>query len=76
RTLTGGLVYYAGRRVVPLGDGEAIRRFVDGGGRALVVRERKLDRVEAVTPVEERFRSRRGRRTLLLVTPRRVDAAR
>ena len=50
------------------GDG---RRFVDEGGEAIVVKTRKLERVEVVTPVEIVSRSRTGRREVLVVAPKR-----
>jgi 4-amino-4-deoxy-L-arabinose transferase-like glycosyltransferase len=73
RAMIGGLAYYSGRRVTPLSTPEAIRRFVDGGGKAIVVKTRKVDRVEEFTPVEIVSRSRTGRREVLVVTPRRAS---
>ncbi len=70
RALAGGLVYYGGRPVRGLSGPESIARFLAEGGRVFVVRERHLDRLEAVTPVEVRHRSRRGRRAIVVVTPR------
>jgi 4-amino-4-deoxy-L-arabinose transferase-like glycosyltransferase len=70
RALVGGLAYYGRRRVAFLGDRAQIARFVADGGAAIVVAERKQGRVEAVTPVTVRHRSREGRRALLVVTPR------
>jgi 4-amino-4-deoxy-L-arabinose transferase-like glycosyltransferase len=70
RALVGGLAYYGGRHVAYLGDRTHIERFVREGGSAIVVAERKRARVEEVTPIEIRHRSREGRRALLVVTPR------
>jgi 4-amino-4-deoxy-L-arabinose transferase-like glycosyltransferase len=70
RTMTGGLAYYANRRVAELSTPEEIRRFVDDGGSAIVVKTRKADRVEQVTPFEIVSRSRTGRREILVVTPK------
>jgi len=67
RAMVGGLVYYGGRRVVPLRSPESIRAFLDGGGRTLVVKERKLERVTAVTPVRVAGRARSGRRAVVVV---------
>lgn len=67
RSMTGGLVYYGGRRVVPLSSPESIRKFLASGGRVFVVKERKLERVEAVTPVEVVGRAREGRRAVVVV---------
>jgi 4-amino-4-deoxy-L-arabinose transferase-like glycosyltransferase len=67
RAMLGGLVYYGGRRVVALGSPESIRAFLDGGGRTLVVKERKLERVTAVTPVRIAGRARAGRRAVVVV---------
>jgi hypothetical protein len=68
-TLVGALAYYGGRPVTELKNPEAIAAFLAGGGRAIVTEERNLGRVEAVTPVEIRFRARQGRRALVVVTP-------
>jgi 4-amino-4-deoxy-L-arabinose transferase-like glycosyltransferase len=68
-TLVGALAYYGGRRVTVLNQPEAIAAFLAGGGRAIVTEARNLGRVEAVTPVEIRFRARQGRRALVVVTP-------
>jgi 4-amino-4-deoxy-L-arabinose transferase-like glycosyltransferase len=68
-TLVGALAYYGGRPVTELNGPEAIAAFLAGGGRAIVTEERNLGRVEAVTPVEIRFRARQGRRALVVVTP-------
>lgn len=69
RALVGGLVYYGGRRVAELDGAEAIRAFVRGGGRAIVVKRRKLDRITSVVPVEVVFEARSGRRAIVVVTP-------
>jgi 4-amino-4-deoxy-L-arabinose transferase-like glycosyltransferase len=68
--MAGGLVYYADRHIEALKDAEDIRRFLAAGGRAIVVEERKRDRIDAVTPVEVIFRARDGRRAVLVVTPK------
>jgi 4-amino-4-deoxy-L-arabinose transferase-like glycosyltransferase len=71
--MIGGLAYYGGRRIVPLRSPESIRRFLDAGGRTFVVKERKLPRVTALTPVEVVARSRAGRRAVVVVVaPERV----
>lgn len=70
RALTGGLVFYGGRRVAPLRSRAEIARFFDSGGKAVVVQARKLHRVEAAAAVEVRFRAREGRRQLVVATPR------
>ena len=65
--MVGGLVYYGGRRVVPLRSPESIRAFLAAGGRTLVVKERKLERVTALTPVRVVGRARAGRRSVVVV---------
>ncbi len=65
----GGLVYYGNRRVARLEDAEDILAFVRRGGRAIVVKRRKLDRVTSVIPVEVRFEARSGRRAIVVVVP-------
>lgn len=67
--MIGGLVYYGGRRVAPFDTPEGVRRFVAEGGRAIVVKRRKLDRVQEAVPVEIRASSRTGSRELVVVTP-------
>lgn len=71
RALTGGLVYYGGRRVTALDSPDEIARFFADGGRAVVVQARKLDRVSAAAPVAIAFRAREGRRQLVVATPQR-----
>ncbi|HEY8156998.1 MAG TPA: glycosyltransferase family 39 protein [Myxococcota bacterium] len=68
-TLVGALAYYGRRRVTELETPEAILRFLASGGRVIVTEARNLDRLEAVAPVEVRFRVRQGRRALVVVTP-------
>jgi 4-amino-4-deoxy-L-arabinose transferase-like glycosyltransferase len=67
--MAGGIVYYADRRVAALRDAEDIERFLADGGQAIVVEEKKRARVDAVAPVEVRFRARSGRRAVLVVAP-------
>jgi len=71
--MIGGLAYYGGRRVAPLRSPASIRAFLDAGGRTFVLKERKLERVSALTPVEVVGRSRTGRRAVVVVVaPERV----
>lgn len=70
RAMLGGLVYYSGRRVALLSTPESVERFVEEGGKAIVVKARKLERVERVIDVEVVSRARTGRREVLVVTPR------
>jgi 4-amino-4-deoxy-L-arabinose transferase-like glycosyltransferase len=67
-TLVGALAYYGQRRVTELETPQAVAAFLDSGGRVIVTEARNLDRLEAVAPVEIRFRARKGRRALLVVT--------
>jgi 4-amino-4-deoxy-L-arabinose transferase-like glycosyltransferase len=67
-TLVGALAYYGRRRVSALETPEAILRFVAAGGRVIVAEGRNLGSLEAVVPVEVRFRARHGRRELVVVT--------
>jgi 4-amino-4-deoxy-L-arabinose transferase-like glycosyltransferase len=71
----GGLAYYSGRDVEYLDTASDIRRFLAAGGATLVVQSRKLDRIEAVTPVEITAELREGRRAWVVVVPRRDVAA-
>ncbi len=68
-TLVGALAYYGRRRVTELETPQAVADFLGSGGRVIVTEARNLDRLEAVAPVEVRFRARKGRRELLVVTP-------
>ncbi len=69
RALTGGLAYYGKRRIHPLRTSEDVAAFFGDGGRTIVVKRRKLDRVEAVTPVEIVGSARTGRREIVIVVP-------
>ena len=67
-SLIGALNYYGGRRVVELSTADGIREFLGSGGRVIVVAEKHLDRVRAVTPLAIHGRSRSGRRALVVVS--------
>ena len=54
----GGIAFYSDRRVVALSSADDIRGFLAAGGRTLVLKARKLDRVEEVTSVEVRAQIR------------------
>ena len=66
--MVGGLNYYGERRVSVLRDAAEVERFFAAGGRALVLKGKKLDRLGV--PVEVVHRAHSGRRELLVVTPR------
>jgi 4-amino-4-deoxy-L-arabinose transferase-like glycosyltransferase len=66
----GGLIYYGGRRVTLLESPESVRAYIEGGGRAIVVKAKKLHLVEAVAPVDVTARARLGAREMLVVAPR------
>jgi hypothetical protein len=68
RAMVGGLAYYGRRRVAELRTPEDVTRFFEAGGGALVLKAKKLGRLE--TPVAVVHRARSGRRELLVVTPR------
>ena len=67
RAMVGGLVYYGRRRVTVLRTPEDVERFFAEGGGALVLKRKKLERLEV--PVEVVHRARSGKRELLVVTP-------
>ncbi|HME69806.1 MAG TPA: glycosyltransferase family 39 protein, partial [Myxococcota bacterium] len=67
--LVGGLVYYAGRPILELDSPLEARAFLARGGRAIVLEAKKLDRLNAVVPVQVRSRARADDRTLLVVIP-------
>jgi len=68
RSMVGALNYYGERRVSLLRTPEEIERFFADGGRALVLKRKKLERLGV--PVEIVHRTRAGSRELLVVTPR------
>jgi hypothetical protein len=70
--LAGGLAYYGGRRIALLDAPDEIAQFVTAGGGALVVAEKKRDRVDAVTPTRVLLRAREGRRAVLVLAPGRA----
>lgn len=61
-----GIAFYADRRIVPLTDGEDLRRFVDSGGRVIVAQTRKLVYVEDAAAYDVRFRARGGKREMVV----------
>ncbi len=65
--LIGGLHYYAGRTVVALESPDAVRRFAQDGGRAIVVKPRDRAAVSRVTPTRVRATERTGERQLWLL---------
>ena len=67
-------VQLADRETVALRSPDSVRGFLAEGGRAIVVKARKLDAVESATPVDVVSRSRSGRRELLVVVPTREAA--
>lgn len=69
--MAGGLAYYGGRRIALLESREEIAHFIASGGGAVVVAEKKRDRVEAVTPTRVLLRAREGSRAVLVLAPRR-----
>lgn len=80
RAMIGGLVHYGGRQVTELGSAKSIAAFLAEGGRTVVVKARKRDRVDAIRPMEVVGRARHGRREILVLTPKarsegRPDAA-
>lgn len=69
RAMIGGLVHYGGREVAELRSPESIVEFFADGGRTIVVKARKRDRVDAIRPMEVLGRARHGRREVLILTP-------
>jgi 4-amino-4-deoxy-L-arabinose transferase-like glycosyltransferase len=45
RPMVGGLAYYGRRKIAALRSADDVREFVEGGGRTLVVKRRKLERI-------------------------------
>lgn len=71
--MAGGLAYYGARRIALLRGADDVSRFFANGGRAVVVAEKKRERVDAAAPVSVHFRAREGRRAVLVLTPRRAE---
>ena len=69
--MRGALAYYGRRRVTNLRSPESVADFLAGGGRAIVVKARKLEWLESIAPgpLVVHDRSRSGRRELLVVGP-------
>ncbi len=69
RALAGGLVYYGAQPVTELSGEADIDAFIAGGGRVIVVQKRLQARFAALRGLEERYRARKGRRALVVLTP-------
>ncbi|MBW2696420.1 MAG: glycosyltransferase family 39 protein [Deltaproteobacteria bacterium] len=65
--LIGGIVYYSGRRAVPLESQGDLLRFVAGGDRIVVARAHRADEVARVVRGEVRAAVRHGRRQLMVI---------
>jgi hypothetical protein len=68
RSMVGGLNYYGERQVAQLRTTEDVRHFFSEGGQALVLKRKKLERLDM--PLELVHRARSGGRELIVVTPR------
>jgi hypothetical protein len=73
--MAGGLAYYAGRRVVSLSSPERALAFLEAGEHAMVIKARKLERLDASGALLVRDAFRSGSRRVLVLTgaPRRPD---
>jgi hypothetical protein len=69
RPLIGGIAYYAGPPVVELPDPTTARRYLDDGGRAIILKRRHLERLAELGPLAIQASSRSGRRQLVVVAP-------
>jgi 4-amino-4-deoxy-L-arabinose transferase-like glycosyltransferase len=69
RAMVGGLAHYGARPIAELGSAESIEAFFAEGGRTIVVKARKRDRVDAIRPMEVVGRARHGRREVLVLVP-------
>ncbi len=67
--MIGGIRYYGGRPVAHLETPEQVAEFVAGGGQAIVVKSRKLERLNAITPVRAAARIRPGSRQVVVAVP-------
>jgi hypothetical protein len=72
RSMVGGIAYYGERRVAELRTPEDVDGFFDAGGRAVVLKAKKLERLGASVEVVHRVRS--GDRALVVVTQRSENA--
>jgi len=72
--MTGGVAYYSGHPVANLRSASSIHAFLDAGGRSIIVKKSKLDRVPGVEGFEIRAERRSGARTLVIIAPTAGDA--
>jgi hypothetical protein len=72
--LAGGILYYGDRRIAILPRPPQVRRFLQQGGRLIVLERWKLPWLEGVGTFEVLAHERRGRRQLAIVTPTSRDA--
>jgi 4-amino-4-deoxy-L-arabinose transferase-like glycosyltransferase len=66
KPIEGVLAYYAGCRVASLGDEQALRSFLEAGGRIVLLRERDLISLDPRLGLKELEGFRSGRRRLVL----------
>jgi 4-amino-4-deoxy-L-arabinose transferase-like glycosyltransferase len=71
-SLAGGIAYYSGRPVVEIGSTRGLERFLEAGGRSLVLEQPQLGTVAAVAGAEVVFRQELDENEILVV---RVAAA-
>jgi hypothetical protein len=71
REMAGAIAYYGRRPVATLHSEESVRHYLAGGGRAIIVKARKLEWLREIAgePLLVRARARSGRREVLVVGP-------
>ena len=71
-SLIGGLAYYGARRFAVLDEPGALTRFLEQGGRIVVVTQRRLAEVRETASIEIHAQARQGRRALYVVSARKT----
>jgi 4-amino-4-deoxy-L-arabinose transferase-like glycosyltransferase len=71
-SLIGGVAYYAGRPVAEVGSVKGLRRFLQAGGRAIVLEGDHMDEVQQAASVEVTFRGVVNGDEILVVVPSRA----
>jgi 4-amino-4-deoxy-L-arabinose transferase-like glycosyltransferase len=67
--LVGGVAYYAGRPVAQVGSEKALRRFLEAGGRAILLEGTHIGEVQQVAAIEVAFQQVVNGDEILVVVP-------
>lgn len=67
--MAGGVAYYSGHRVINVREAAGVEAFFEAGGRNIIVKQSKFERVPGAEEFEVLGSSRSGRRKLLIIAP-------